>query len=434
MTGPLVVGILAILLFTLVDAFFVGRLGTGPLAALSFSFPVAMLILNFALGVGIGTTALLGFRLGNDDRPAARRMATHSLLLSITAGALVWIVGRATVEPLFSTLGAPPRLLPLIGDYMGVWYAGMVPLMLSMASNSCLRAAGDTRTPGLVMALAGVGNAILDPLLIFGWGPVPGLGLPGAALATVLAWSGAGALSLYLLAFHQRLLEGRLPRLGELLGTWGPHLRISVPAAASNMLMPLAVAALTALLAQHGPEAVAAFGVGGRIEALAIVVILALTSALPPLVSQSYGAGRLDRVRHALALSVRFVLAWELGVYALLAGGAPWIAAAFSDDPRVTELLTHFLWILPLSYGAQGVVILVATVLNALHHAGRAVVVGVVRLFVLYVPLGYVGGWWLGVEGVFAGAALGNFLAALGTGLWMRRFLRRGPVVAVSGG
>jgi Na+-driven multidrug efflux pump len=190
-------------------------------------------------------------------------------------------------------------------------------------------------------------------------------------------------------------------------------MRIGIPAAGANMMTPLAAGVMTAIAAGFGYTAVAAFGVGARIEPMATLLVLAMSSSLPPLISQNFGAERMDRVAEAYRLAIRFIMVWQLGIYLLLALTAPLIATVFSDDPMVVEAITLFIWIMPLGYGFQGIIILSNSSLNALHKPLIALYLSVARFFVFYVPLAWLGSLYYGLYGFFAGAVCGNLLMAI---------------------
>ncbi|MEF8794057.1 MATE family efflux transporter [Thiohalorhabdus sp.] len=428
MTVPMVLGIAAVVTFTLVDTFFIGLLGTAPLAAVGFTFPVTLGLTHLAMGLAVGTSAIVGRTLGAEEADRARRQVADSVLLALVAMTALAALAAAVMDPLFALLGAESDLRPLIRAYMGPWLAGVPLLVVTMVGNSALRASGDTLTPSLIMALGGLINGGLDPLLIFGWGPVPGFGLQGAALASVASWVVVLAVNQYWLAVRRRLVAWYRPRLGELMASWRAHLRISLPAAGSNVMPPIANGVLTALVARHGAAAVAGFGVGIRIEAFALVVALAFAGALAPFVSQNFGAGRMDRVTTAYRGGVGFLVAWELAVYALLALPAPWIAALFTDDPAVAAALVLFLWIRPAGYGFQAALIASSATLNALHRPYHALALGLLRLFIFYLPPAYAGGLIAGVPGIYAGATLGTLaLGAVAVTWLLRRILEPSP-------
>jgi putative MATE family efflux protein len=427
LTTPMVLAIISMVLFNLADIYFVGLLGTSELAALGFTLPVVTFVNYLGLGLGIGTSATVARVIGEGGHEHAARIATDSLLLAALVAATVVVAGLAAIDPVFSRLGAGDVLLPYIRQYMGIWFGGVPLIMLMTVGNSALRAIGDTRTVSRIMLSAALLNGVLDPLLIFGPGPLPAFGMAGAALATVTAWAAALITALYVLRHRARLLVLEWPGIGRLMASWRMHLRISVPAATANMLTPIGTGLVTAMVAAHGAATVAAYGVVMRIESLALIVVLALSTSLPPFISQNLGAGRIDRVREGLRVSLRFVALWELGVYGLILLGLPAIAALFTDDPVVDRAIRTILCILPLSYGAQGVVILTNSSFNALHAPRNAVLLGLMRWFGCYVPLAWIGAHAAGVPGLFAGAALGNFLIAGIAFAWMRRYLRDLP-------
>jgi Na+-driven multidrug efflux pump len=187
------------------------------------------------------------------------------------------------------------------------------------------------------------------------------------------------------------------------------------------MLTPIAAAIMTAMIANFGTSAVGAFGVGSRIESIASLVVLALSMTLPPFISQNLGAGKIDRVICAFKTSLKFVMIWQFVVYVVLLLTAGLIAKGFSDDQGVIELIKLFIWILPLGYGLQGVIILSNSSFNALHLPMSALVMSVIRLFVFYVPFAYIGSKVAGIEGMFVGALLGNFFTALISYRWFMR-------------
>jgi putative MATE family efflux protein len=295
---------------------------------------------------------------------------------------------------------------------MNVWFPGSIMVVCIMTGNSILRACGDTKTPSILMAAAGLINAILDPILIFGLGPIPALGIQGAAWATVTAWGICYFYLMYILVIQKELVSSSMPSRPVMLSSGREMLRIGVPAAGANMMTPLAAGIMTAIAAGFGDEAVAAFGVGARLEPMATLIVLAMSSSLPPLISQNFGAAKIDRVEKAYQLSIKFILVWQMLVYALVALGAGVIASTFSDDPKVIETIKLFLWILPLGYGLQGIVILTNSSLNALHRPMAALYLSSARFFVFYVPLAYVGSQWFGLAGFFGGAFCGNLLMA----------------------
>ena len=167
LTGPMVIGIGAMVAFNLTDTFFVGRLGPTELAALSFTFPVVLIVNSIAIGIGIGASAVISRAVGRGEGHEVRRLATDSLTLALSIVALFVVAGFLTIDPVFRKLGATESVLPFIRQYMQIWYMGMIFVVVPMVGNNAIRARGDTKSPAAIMLVAVVVNIVMDPLLIF---------------------------------------------------------------------------------------------------------------------------------------------------------------------------------------------------------------------------------------------------------------------------
>ncbi|WP_201027450.1 MATE family efflux transporter [Paraglaciecola hydrolytica] len=423
MTLPMIVGMIMLMTFGLVDTFFISMLGTAELAAISFTFPVTFTVISLNIGLGIGTSAVIARLLGANLHEQAKETATGALMLAFVLAVVMALIGIVSVEPIFSLMGASEDLIVHIKDYMHVWYAAGVFLAMPMVGNSVLRAAGDTKTPSYVMAFGGLVNVILDPILIFGWGPFPALGIQGAAIATLISWAIGLFYIIYLLAVKRQLMQARLLNWPELKRSCGGILKIGLPAAGANMLTPIATGVVTSIVAGYGSIAVAAWGVGGRLESIASIVVLSLSMSLPPFISQNLGANKLDRVLQAFNLCIKFVLLWQLFIFVLVALGAHFIADIFTDDPQVASIIQLFLVIVPLGYGLQGVIILTNSSFNAMHLPMAALGLSIVRLFVVFVPFAYIGSQLYDLSGLFVSAVVANLLVAILAFSWFKKVL-----------
>ncbi|MCG9761315.1 MULTISPECIES: MATE family efflux transporter [Pseudoalteromonas] len=422
MTIPMIFGMITLMMFNLVDTFFISMLGTEPLAAISFTFPVTFTVISLAIGLGIGTSAVIAKALGSNLLDEAKFDAAVAIIISAILVSLLSILGFIFVDEIFILLGAGEAVMPFIHDYMSVWFIGSILLITPMIGNSVLRASGDTKTPSLVMGLGGLVNAVLDPILIFGFGPIDAMGVKGAAVASVLSWSLGVTIILYLLIVKKRLIS-LSAKYTSFTNAAKKILTIGLPAAGANMLTPLAMAVMTALIASYGPEAVAAFGVGSRIESIASLVVLALSMTLPPFVSQNFGAKHYQRVSDAYTQTLKFVLGFQFAVYLLLVLSAYYISHTFGNEPAVVETIQLFIYIMPLGYGLQGVIILTNSSFNALHKPMNALILSVIRLFIFYVPIAYLGSLLAGLPGLFAGAALGNLFTAAIAYNWFKKVI-----------
>ncbi len=418
--APMALGIVFIIAINVVDTYFVGQLGTNELAAMSFTFPVVTLVMSVAMGLGIGTTSAVSRAIGADDSAAARRLTTHALFLAILVVAVVSGIGVLTQRQLFLWLGAEEKVLPLLTEYMTIWYAGAVFLVVPIVGSGVMRAQGDEKTPMLIMMVSAISNLALDPLMIFGAGPIPRMELRGAALATVLARSVTLLMSLWVLGKRMKLIELHLPSPAELKTSFQEILSVGLPATLAGALTPIATAVMTGLVAEHGGAAVAAYGIGARLEGLLLIPPMAVASALTPFIGQNWGAHRPERVARALRTSRSFVLLWGLAAWLLLLLLGRTLAGLFSQSPQVIEVAGAYLAIVPLSYGAHGLVGIVSSAFNAVDRAVRATLLSAIRGLGLAIPLAWLGARFAQSEGVFAGIAASTVITALLCTWWSK--------------
>ncbi|PZD73755.1 Multidrug export protein MepA [Acaryochloris thomasi RCC1774] len=432
LTLPMVWGVFALIAFNLVDTYFVGQLGTAQLAAMSFTFPVVLTLGSLAMGLGVGASSVIARAIGEGDMSRVQRFTTNSLTLAVTAVVLFVTVGLLTIEPLFQLLGAGPEVMPFIQDYMQIWYFGMVFLVVPMVGNSAIRASGNTLTPSLIMTLAAAVNIILDPLLITGALGFPRLELQGAAIATVISRATTLVAALLVLRFKENMLSMKLPGLEETLYCWKDILTVGLPAAAASMITPISIGVITSLLAVHGQAAVAGFGVASRMESFALIAVMALSASMGPFVGQNWGAQQIDRVRLALRQSFLFCLGWGVLVAVGLGLGAQALAGLFNKDPDVIAVAAQYLWLVPISYGAAGIIQVSSSAFNAMGKPIPSIIMTITRMFVLYLPLAYVGSKISGPTGIFAAALVSNVVVGVGAYAWNRRACRQQPAVELT--
>lgn len=421
LSTPMMIGIAAVIFFNIVDTFWVGQLGPLELAAMGFTFPVAMVITNLTIGLSIGATATIARALGEGRDGRVRELTTHSLMLALLVVLTVSGTGLLTIDPLFTLLGADHQTLPYIREYMVPWYAGVGLLVIPMLGNGAIRATGDTTSPSVVMVCAGLVNAVIDPAFIFGFGPIPAMGLQGAAFATVVSWIVSAAGMVYLLAYRERMITFARPRLARVLASWKAMLHVGLPAAGTNLLTPLAAGAVTRIVAGHGHHAVAAYGVGTRVEGLSMIGMFALTAAITPFVGQNLGAGNGERLKEALRFVTKASIVWGGLCAALLFVIADPLARIFNDDAEVVAMTDRYLRIVPISYAPYGLAILVASLFNAMDMPVKATVLAALRLIVLAVPLAWIGSELYDLTGLFLGIVAANGIMGVVAGVYARR-------------
>jgi len=420
MTLPMLMGITTMMAQSFIDTWFLGKVGDRALAAYSFGFPILMIVTSVAIGLGAGTSSVVARAIGADDHRRVKRLTTDSLILSFLVIGSVSLVGVLTIDPLFRALGAPEDMLPMLRSFMTILYSGVPFVVVGMVGMAGMRATGDTVLPSKLMIGGAILNVIIDPLLIFGLGPFPEMGLNGAATAGLLARGAIFCVTVYFLRYRLDMITFEKPDTEELVKSWKDILHVGIPAAGTNVIVPVGAALVTAMIARYGPEAVAGFGVASRIESMVLVIYYAMSSTIGPFVGQNLSVGKEERIQAALRLCARFCVMSGLVGAIVLALGSGFLPGLFSSNPAVTDVTRLFLWIAPISYGAYGIVMVVNAAFNGLGNPMPGVVISVTRILVLYVPLAFLGKALFGIPGIFVAYAVANILSGLLGYVWAR--------------
>ena len=425
-SAPMSLGIFSVLAIGLADAYFLARAGDAALAAVGFVYPVIVAVTAFSVGLSAGANAALSQARGGERNAAAvSRLGLHATLLGLAAGLAIASVFWLAASPLFSALGAKGEVLDNILVYLPWWIASFPVLVVTMILNAAFRAAGDGVTAAAAMVVTAALNIGFTPVLIFGYGPLPAMGMEGAGLGTFLAraiaLAGLGFLTLKrgMIAPGQQPFEGFSASAREIVG-------IALPAGLSRAINPAGLAVVTAAVATVGDVAVAGFGAASRIQAIALVPFFALASGLGPVVGQAWGAGDATRARSAMRSAAWFCVAYGGALAIVLTVFAQPIAAvmtAGNDPAPYTEQYLRFVgW----SLAGYGLAVSANAAMTARSRAGWAMGLSLVRIGVFYIPLAWLGVLTIGYPGILAAAAVTN-VAAFWAALVVTRATKIGP-------
>lgn len=421
MTLPMVFGVSAVVGLTLVDSYFVAQLGTAALAAIGFTFPIVLFISAITTGLGAGVSTIVAQAIGRGEQEDVQRLTKHSLLFGLILVGTIIVAGMLTIDPLFTALGADADTLPLVRAYMEYWYPGMLFLIIPMIGNSAIRGTGDTRIPSYIMINAAAINIALDPVFIFGLGPVPALGIKGAAIASIFARATSFAATMWLLPRKYGMLDLSTLHRSTLIDSWKRLLHIGVPASMTQLLVPLGLAVFTRLASEFGRETVAAIGAAVRIESFAMIPFIALGTSIMPFAGQNWGAGKHDRVVRGISLSNMFAMGWGAACFIVLLILAGPLAALFSKDPRVVDALILYLRIVSVGYGFSGVTYVAAAAFNATRQPMKSTLLMGIKVFGLFVPFAWIGGTMFQFEGLVYSVLAANIIGGLLAWLWLRK-------------
>lgn len=423
LTGYMVMGFVSIMTASLMETVYIGRVGTAELAALSFTFPLVMVMQGLSMGLSVGASSVVARIMGVGDREKARLLNTHCVVLVFSLSIAVGFVVYPNLSSLFSLLGAQGEVLHLAVDYMRIWLYVMPFFTITFVGMTLMRAMGDAVTPGYLMTIGSGLHIVIAPFFIFGLMGVPEMGLRGAAVSFGIARLISFLSYAYVMIFRDKLLAFSL---AGFFTSCRDITHVGLPAAASNLIAPASMSVITRLLAGHGAAVVAGFGVASRIESMILMIIFALSMSLAPFVGQNWGAGYFDRAKLALRLANWFALGWGLFAFAVLFVSAEMLVSLINDDPEVVEAAVYYLLIVPLGMGFLGVMSNSTSSFNALGKPMPPLVISILQMIVVYIPMALLGDYLWGYVGIFvAGATTVTVLGAI-SWAWINREIEAG--------
>ncbi|MBU5638484.1 MATE family efflux transporter [Geomonas sp. Red69] len=411
---PTSVGYFFNTMFNVVDTFYGGRISTDALAALSLSFPVFFLIIAIGAGISTGATALIGHALGSGDRDGARHLAGQTLSFGLAHGVLLTLLGLACAPFLFGLLGATGAVLELALQYMVCIFAGSVFFLVNYVLNAILNATGDSRSFRNYLVLGFFLNLAFDPWFMYGGMGLPAMGLPGIAWATVLVQAIGNC---YMLLRVKQSGMLRHFRFAELLPDRHAYFQLAkqgFPSSLNMMTVAIGIFVITRFVARFGSDAVAAYGIGTRIEQIALLPVMGMNVATLALVAQNSGARQLERVVQTIRCALRAgIILMSFGTAAVFLAARP-LMSLFTKDPRVVGIGVQYLRIEAFVFIAYVILYTSVSVLQGLKRPAIPLVVGLVRQIVLPIPVFYLLadllGW--GLTGIWCGILLVTWGAA----------------------
>jgi putative MATE family efflux protein len=432
-TLPAVIGVAAIMSIGIVDAYFIGQLGSAPLAAISFIFPVAVACTSLGVGVMVGLNSVVARALGEGDHLTAARRSNFGIVFAALCGVVMGAALYLLIDPIFAAMNAPSHLMPLIRAYMAPYALGFPLSLVIMGFNGVLRGQGEARRTSTVSITYAAANWVLNPVLVTGGFGFAGFGIAGSAYATVIGWALGVGMAVWLLRATSLPLNLALLRDCSLIDPAKAIIKVGLPAAFSNAINPLGLAILTALVALEGEAAVAGFGAAGRLQSFVIVPLLGMSGAIGATVGQNWGARRFDRAREAALYAAGFCLVWGLAVaFAMLAAGQHF-ARLFTDDPAVIAEFALYLKIAACGYAGFGLLIVGNGIMNAVDKAGFALMQSVIRVSLVMLPVALILQPVMGSAAIYAAELAANLFGAVSAVVLVRHVFAK-PALAQGAG
>lgn len=410
MTATGSIGVVAIFAVDLISLYWVSRLGDQSFkAAIGYASQLSFILMSVNIGLTIAITATVSRALGAGDRPRARRLAASGLAivggLTTALSILFWIFRDDALARLMHAQGPAASVA---SGVLAITIPANIPMGLGMALSGVLRACGDARRAMLVTLSGGIVTAFTDPLLIFGLG----LGVYGAAWATVLSRLMFLAVGLHG-AVRVHDLVG-VPTTRGVRGDIRPIMAIGLPSMMANLATPVAAVYVTRVWSDFGESTVAGGAIVDRVIPLAFATIFALTGAIGPIIGQNYGARMMDRVRRAISDSFLLSVGYSLCAWAVLALGAPWIAASFDAHGASADFVLLFCRLGAAAWVFVTCLFIANTVFNNLGFPLMAMLFNWGRATLGTIPFVTLGAHWGGILGALLGLTLGAAIFGLG--------------------
>ena len=427
MLGPFSIAIIALISTGIVDTIYLGRLkdvarpdlGVMALAAIGFAFPLTFLGNSANIGLGAGTMSAMSRALGQGDTERARRHGAAAILLGLTVMTGVVLIMLAALPHVLTAMGAEGEIKTMARDYALISFPGLVIISVASMSNNILRAGGEAALPSSIMILGAFINIVLDPFLIFGLGPFPRMEVQGAALATLIGNVIGAMFGFYIVFFHRKAISFAEMTWGSMKRAWGIIGKVGIPAAGTNIIVPLAAAIAVTIVARGLTTVdVAAFTVASRAELISVGMLYALSACIGAITGQNGGAGLTDRVRATFKFCYWICIVWSTVMAVVLALFAPQIAGVFSHDAEVIAKTIPYFYIVPVTIFAYGFVFISAAGFNALGRPIYGLVYTIIRSLLLYVAFIYIGVEIDGLRGAFFGMAAANLISGLIAAGW----------------
>ena len=373
-------------LYVLIDLYWVGRLGTEAVAAVGISANLSFVVLAISQMLGVGTTTVVSHAAGRKEHSLATHLFNQSQVLSMVAGVIFLAIAMLFRSSYAAALSADATMQTLTGEYL-LWFIPAMALQFAMvAMGAALRGTGNFKPGMIVQTGTVIINIVLAPVLIFGWGPFPAMGVSGAAVATFVAIVvGVIWLSYYFLD-RDAYLRFHPADWRPKFRVWGQLLKIGLPAGVEFGLMGVYMVVVYVISRRFGAAAQAGFGIGFRIVQSAFLPIVALGFAVAPVAGQNFGAKKGERVRAVFktVASIAAVTMLTLGVGIYLA--APLLVRLFSSDPEVIHVGVDYLHVVTINFVASGITFVSASMFQGMGNTLPSLATSALRMVVSIVP------------------------------------------------
>lgn len=385
---PIMVGMSIQNLYSVVDIFFIGRLGGDAIAAVAFNMPLFFLMMGLSFGLGAGVTSAIARYIGANDKVRADNTAEHAVMMALVISVTLMSLGLVYGPDLLRILGAPTHILPQSWSYLKVMCLGAPFMIFAMFFRSILAGEGDMKLPMLVAGLGTVMNIILDPIFIFGLGPIPRMEVQGAAIATALSMMLVFIVYVYLLFIKEHAyVRFRMKDFSPSLVILKEIIRVGLPASMSMFIMSIGQLVFNKILVNYSSDVVAAYQVGNRIEMFMFLPIFGIATALTTMVGMFYGASEFQKLKEIIRYGVSRSFLLTSMLSAVLYLMTPSLVSIFSDEQFILNIATVFLRYMCFIFPLVSIGICTGRIMQGFGKGLPMLVITTVRVLIVAAPL-----------------------------------------------
>ncbi|WP_200975300.1 MATE family efflux transporter [Echinicola sp. 20G] len=418
--------------YQLIDTFWLGRLGANAVAAVSISFPILFLILSLGAGLTLAGTVFVSQHKGANDQSKVNYASSQTVIVVFVVSVFLALIGYFSAGPLMRLIGAGPEVLSDSVSYFKVSALGFVFLFMFFVFQSLMRGIGNVLLPVYVILVTVFLNLILDPLFIYGFGPIPGFGVSGAAVASVITQGLSAVAGMYILWKGKHGIRIHFSEM-KFDWPWTKKLfQLGLPSSMEQSARALGMTMMVVLVTSFGSEVVAAYGIGARILSFVIIPALGLAIATTTLVGQNIGARKTKRAEKTGFLSTKIAFFGLTGIGALLFIFAENLVRFFvPNEPQVIHDGALFIKIMGPSFGFLGVQQVINGTFNGAGFTKASMFISFLNLWIIRFPLGYFLAYHtsLAHEGIYWAFPISNWISAtvafvyFKMGYWKKRLV-----------
>ncbi len=421
---PSIISMFIQALYSVIDSIWVAKISKEAFASLQLVFPIQLILIAIAVGTGIGTSSLISRLLGQGKDERASNVAEHVILLSIIYGIVIGLLGMVFSKDLMGLFTKDPLLIDYGTRYIRIILIGSMAMFIPMIANNILRGEGNTFVPMIAMLIGSVINIILDPILIFGIGPFPELGIEGAAVATVIARLLSGIFILWILFFGNNSIKLNLKIFKYDISIIKSVYTVGIPAMIMQFLASFMIMGLNKILGQYDADAIAAMGVYFRLQTFVFMPVFGLNQGYMPIIGYNYGHNNPERMKKTIKLGFIVAFSFTTLGFIIFQLFSIQLVTIFNDSPNLVNMGARALRVISLAFPIIGPAIIGSTTFQALGKGIPSLILSFSRQIILLLPLAFVLSMVGGLDAIWYSFPISEVIAGVVLVFWLRHTLK----------